>query len=206
MHTKVPAHCSADVCVWTRKWKGLLSHCFLTSSVLHIYAHCDHFETRPQIHVHVSLVWRPKMGVGVGDRDSRSWSWTRRSGSIYHRWSSLLCAVRAGQRAKENLLENLKHHMMEWKIQQGNLCVSLRGFHIQNRPLLYCWVSKVKSLRRSSSNNSSLFQSLEIAMTLQTLCTFLPSLNSSLFRYQHILGPQDVTSVENVRICQHSAL
>lgn len=43
MHTKVPAHCSADVCVQKRDWKGLLRHCFLTqASVPQILTHSDH--------------------------------------------------------------------------------------------------------------------------------------------------------------------
>lgn len=43
-------------------------------------------------------------------------------------------------------------------------------------------------------------------MTLQRLSVFPLSLNSSVFWYQHIRGPQDVTTVENVWICQQRAL
>lgn len=159
MLTKVPAHCSADVCVRRRERKGLLRHCFLTqvslaSSLVLIG------ETRPRIHEHVSLVFQiikdrnKEKRNEKKNKDRSSWSWTRRSGSIYHLWSMLLSKARAGQRAKEYLLENLKD-LTEWKIQQGDPACVWVVFSIHNRPLLYCWVSEVKSLNRWSSNNSS---------------------------------------------------
>lgn len=61
-------------------------------------------------------------------------------------------------RAKEYLLENLKY-LSEWKKQQ--VCV-WKIFHIHSRPLLCCWLSKVKWLIRSSSYNRNYFSKLQL--------------------------------------------
>lgn len=72
MHTKVPAHCSADVCVWRRERKGLLRQCFLTrAGVSHVFTHSDHIKTRPQIHEHVSPVFHTIKDKNEGKKIER---------------------------------------------------------------------------------------------------------------------------------------
>lgn len=102
---------------------------------------------------------RGKIRKRKGER--RSWSWTRRSGSIYHLWSMLLCEATAGLTAKEYLLENLRA-LTKWKIQQGNPVWLYEVFNIHNRLLLCCWVSKVKSVNGPSSNSRSYFILLKL--------------------------------------------
>lgn len=105
-------------------------------------------------------------------------SWPVSSRFIYHIWFTLLSKARAGSREKECLLENLKY-LSKWK-----RCTC-------ERFLTILVVSKVKSLNVSSPNHSSYISRLQLQD----------------FAHHVRWNPTySVTSVVNVRICQHEAL